>query len=153
MAFSVCLVIGTVLVTGARRPERVGIEARANDHEDAPEELATVEEDEDSGDESDDSADEGNEPSDAEDENIDPGPWEDKDPWVAVTEPTQPKAKLQIAHKFMTTVGWEVGRIVGRSRGVWAVKYPSDSRQYLHDLNMDDYGPARVWVVVQKARG
>ena len=38
--------------------------------------------------------------------------------------------------------------LVGRSRGVWAVKYPTDRRQYLHDLNIDDYGS--VWVVVEK---
>ena len=48
----------------------------------------------------------------------------------------------------MTDVGWEVGKIVGRSRGVWAVKYPTDRRQYLHDLNIEDYGS--VWVVVEK---
>ena len=69
---------------------------------------------------------EGNESSDGEEEEVDPGPWQDKDPWVARSEPTPPKAKLHIAHKFMTDLGWEVGKIVGRSRGVWAVKYPTD---------------------------
>ena len=71
--------------------------------------------------------------SDDEDEEVDPGPWEDKHPWVAVTQPTTPKAKLHIAHKFLTRTGWDVGRIVGKARGAWAVKYPTDRQQYIHD--------------------
>ena len=127
--------------------EVVEEEEEDDDDDYAPEELATAEEEHDSGDESE----EGNESSDGEEEEVDPGPWQDKDPWFARTEPTPPKPKLQIAHKFMTALGWEVGKIVNRSRGVWAVKYPTDRRQYsqyLHDLNMDDYGS--VWVVVDK---
>ena len=120
------------------------VEAPDDDDDDAPEELATAEEEHDSGDE----CDEGNDSSDGEEEEVDPGPWQDKDPWVATSEPTPPKAKLHIAHKFMTDVGWEVGKIVGKSRGVWAVKYPTDRQQYLHDLNIEDYGS--VWVVVEK---
>ena len=113
---------------------------------DAPEELATVAEER----ESDDEGDKGEESSDEEEEEVDPGPWEDKEPWCAVTEPTAPKAKLYIAHKFLTRTGWDVGRIVGKARGAWAVKYPTDRQQYIHDLNMADYGVSSVWVVVAK---
>ena len=63
---------------------------------------------------------------------------------------TSPKAKLHVAHKFLTRAGWDVGRIVGKARGAWAVKYPTDRQQYIHDLNMTDYGVSGVWVVVAK---
>ena len=117
-----------------------------DDEEDAPEELATAEEEKDSdGDEaSDDSSEEEDE------EEVDPGPWQDTDTWQAVPTPTQPKAKLNIAHKFFTSTGWEIGRIVNKCRGSWAVKYPSETSQYVHDLNITDYGPDGVWVVVKK---
>ena len=75
---------------------------------DAPEELATVAEER----ESDDEGDKGEESSDEEEEEVDPGPWEDKEPWCAVTEPTAPKAKLYIANKYLTRTGWDVGRIL-----------------------------------------
>ena len=119
-----------------------------SDDEDGPEELATVEEER--GGEGEES-DEGDESSEEEQDDVDPGPWEDNDTWKAVLEPTKPKAKLVIAHKFLTDTGWEVGRIVHKSRGSWAVKYPSETQQYVHELNMSDYGPSAVWVVVTQA--
>ena len=39
------------------------------------------------------------------------------------------KAKLTIAHKFLTENGWDVGRIVKKERTGWAVKYPSERQQ------------------------
>ena len=74
----------------------------------------------------------------------------DKGAWRAILEPTTPKTKLTIAHKFFTTTGWEVGTIKSKCRGAWAVKYASEQQQYVHDLNMSDYGPEGVWLVVRK---
>ena len=53
-------------------------------------------------------------------------------------------------HKFLTATGWEVGTIKSKCRGAWAVKYPSEQQQYVHDLNMAEYGPDRVWLVVSR---
>ena len=64
-----------------------------------------------------------------------------------------PKAKLTIAHKFMTTSGWDVGRVVKKCGALWAVKYPTDPQQYLHELNQQDYGHEGVWVAVKKGQG
>ena len=55
-----------------------------------------------------------------------------------------------IAHKFMTRLGWEVGRIVKKSGGSWDVKYPTESNLYVHELNLSDYGPKGAWVVVNR---
>ena len=108
--------------------------------EDAPEELAVEEsEEEDASSEEED-----------EEEEVDPGPWRDTEAWKAVLEPTTPKTKLTIAHKFLTATGWEVGTIKSKCRGAWAVKYPSEQQQYVHDLNMAEYGPDRVWLVVSR---
>lgn len=114
------------------------------DDEGAPEELATVEEEKEDGEE------EGDESSEEEGEEVDPGPWEDTLAWRAMIEPPPIKAKLTIAHKFLTENGWDVGRIVKKERTGWAVKYPSERQQYIHELNMADYGPTGVWVVVEK---
>ena len=58
-----------------------------------------------------------------------------------------------IAHKFMTTSGWDVGRVVKKCGALWAVKYPTDPQQYLHELNQQDYGHEGVWVAVKKGQG
>lgn len=119
----------------------LGSGEESND-EDAPEELAVEEESEEE---------DGDESSDEEEEEVDPGPWQDTEAWKAVIEPTTPKAKLTIAHKFLTETGWEVGTIKSKCRSAWAVKYPSELQQYVHDLNMAEYGPDGVWLVVRKA--
>ena len=94
------------------------------------------------------------ESSEEEEEEVDPGPWVDTDAWKALPGPAPvPKAKLTIAHKFMTTSGWDVGRVVKKCGALWAVKYPTDPQQYLHQLNHLDYGHEGVWVAVKKGQG
>ena len=86
------------------------------------------------------------------DDEVDPGEWEDTGEWESVPEHRAVKAGDQIAHKFYTEVGWEVGKVVRRDgrRSNWLVKYATDVNLYMHELRAADYGPGAVWVHVQR---
>lgn len=86
--------------------------------------------------------------SSSEEEEVDPGEWVDTDEHTGICEYTKPKPKLVIAHKFLTTVGWEVGTLVRKSSKYWLVKYPSETGLYKHELKESDYGP--VWLAIKQ---
>jgi hypothetical protein len=61
-----------------------------------------------------------------------------------------------VAHKFDFT-GWDIEQVIGvqasgKHRGSFVVKYESDSRRYLHQLNIEDYGASKIWVALAKKR-
>ena len=87
--------------------------------------------------------------SESEEDEIDPGAWTDTDMWVGVSTYIKPKPKLNIAHKFMTKTGWEIGVIKKKSGRFWTVKYPSELDPYQHELNKEEYGAQEAWLVVQ----
>jgi hypothetical protein len=67
---------------------------------------------------------------------------------------TMAAQRVMIAHKFDFT-GWDIGQVVGiqasgKHRGSFVVKYESDSKRYLHQLNIEDYGASNIWVALVK---
>ena len=58
---------------------------------------------------------------------------------------TMAAQRVMIAHKFDFT-GWDIGQVVGMQ----AHKYESDSKRYLHQLNIEDYGASNIWVALVK---
>ena len=67
---------------------------------------------------------------------------------------TMATQRVMIAHKFDFT-GWDIGQVIGiqasgKHRGSYVVQYESDSKRYLHQLNMEDYGPSKIWVALAK---
>lgn len=113
--------------------------------EDAVEEL--VAEDESDGEMPDETADSDVADESSDEDEVDPGPWRDTDEHSAITEYRKPKAKLVIAHKFFTEVGWEVGTIMRKSGKYWLVKYESETELYKHELRKADYGP--TWLALK----
>ena len=69
---------------------------------------------------------------------------------------TMAAQRVMIAHKFDFT-GWDIGQVIGiqasgKHRGSFVVKYESDSKRYLHQLNIEDYGPSKIWVALATTR-
>ena len=67
---------------------------------------------------------------------------------------TMAAQRVMVAHKFDFT-GWDIGQVIGvqasgKHRGSFVVKYESDSRRYLHQLNIEDYGASKIWVALVK---
>ena len=64
---------------------------------------------------------------------------------------------VQIAHRF-EDFGWAIGLVRRKvmlciehpeNNGRYATKYPDSRKEYYHDLYPEDYGIAKMWVVVR----